>query len=136
MKALLFGTIVQKKILLTRWVELAYNLIIEFLGRMGWSYMELTREEAWKLLTEYNQDAFHLKHAQIVEGVMRYFARELGYGEQEEFWGIVGLLHDLDFERYPEQHCIKEQEIMRERGIDASVKECVRSGAEIRKEKV
>lgn len=98
--------------------------------------MELTREEAWKLLTEYNQDAFHLKHAQIVEGVMRYFARELGYGEQEEFWGIVGLLHDLDFERYPEQHCIKEQEIMRERGIDASVKECVRSGAEIRKEKV
>ncbi len=91
--------------------------------------MELTREEAWKLLTEYNQDAFHLKHAQIVEGVMRYFARELGYGEQEEFWGIVGLLHDLDFERYPEQHCIKEQEIMRERGIDASVKECVRSGA-------
>lgn len=88
---------------------------------MGWSYMELTREEAWKLLTEYNQDAFHLKHAQIVEGVMRYFARELGYGEQEEFWGIVGLLHDLDFERYPEQHCIKEQEIMRERGIDEVV---------------
>lgn len=102
MIGLLFGIIVQKKILLTRWVELAYNLIIEFLGRMGWSYMELTREEAWKLLTEYNQDAFHLKHAQIVEGVMRYFAMELGYGEQEEFWGIVGLLHDLDFERYPE----------------------------------
>ena len=58
----------------------------------------MTREEAWNLLTEYNKDAFHLEHAQIVENTMRYFARELGYGEEEEFWGIVGLLHDLDFE--------------------------------------
>ena len=49
---------------------------------------------------------------------MRYFSKELGYGDEEEFWGIVGLLHDLDFEQYPEQHCIKEQEIMRERGLD------------------
>ena len=76
----------------------------------------MTREEAWELLTEYNQDPFHLKHAQIVEGVMRYFARELGYGEEADFWGLVGLLHDLDFERYPEQHCIKEEEILRQRG--------------------
>ena len=59
----------------------------------------MTREEAWELLTEYNQDPFHLKHAQIVEGVMRYFARELGYGEEADFWGLVGLLHDLDVER-------------------------------------
>ena len=81
----------------------------------------MTREEAWELLTEYNQDPFHLKHAQIVEGVMRYFAQELGYGEEADFWGLVGLLHDLDFERYPEQHCIKEQEIMRERGIDERI---------------
>ena len=52
---------------------------------------------------------------------MRYFAKELGYGEEEEFWGIVGLLHDLDFEKYPEEHCIKSQEIMRERGVDERV---------------
>ncbi len=78
----------------------------------------ITREEAWELLTEYNKDAFHLKHAQVVEGVMRYFARQLGYSEEEDFWGIVGLLHDLDFEQYPEEHCIKQQEIMKERGID------------------
>lgn len=77
-----------------------------------------TREEAWEFLTEYNKDAFHLKHAQVVEGVMRYFARQLGYSEEEDFWGIVGLLHDLDFEQYPEEHCIKQQEIMKERGID------------------
>lgn len=78
----------------------------------------ITRDEAWQLLTEYNQDHFHRRHAVTVEGVMRYFAKELGYGDEEEFWGIVGLLHDLDFEQYPEQHCIKEQEIMRERGLD------------------
>ena len=78
----------------------------------------ITRDEAWQLLTEYNQDHFHRRHAVTVEGVMRYFAKELGYGDEKEFWGIVGLLHDLDFEQYPEQHCIKEQEIMRERGLD------------------
>ncbi len=77
-----------------------------------------TREEAWELLTEFNQDEFHLKHARIVEGAMKYFARELGYAEEEEFWGIVGLLHDLDFEIYPQEHCIKSQEILRDRGID------------------
>ena len=56
-----------------------------------------------------------------VEGVMRWFANELGYGEDADFWGIVGLLHDLDLEMYPEEHCIKEQEIMRERGIDERI---------------
>ena len=81
----------------------------------------MTRAEAWELLTEYNQDEFHLQHAQTVENTMRYFAKELGYGEEEEFWGIVGLLHDLDFEKYPEEHCIKSQEIMRERGVDERV---------------
>lgn len=79
---------------------------------------DMTREAAWELLTKYNQDPFHLKHAETVEGVMRYFARELGYGEEEDFWGIVGLLHDLDFELWPEQHCVKEQELMREAGVD------------------
>ncbi len=79
---------------------------------------DITREEAWALLTEYNKEEFHLKHAQIVEGVMRYFANKLGYGGEADFWAIAGLLHDLDFEMFPEQHCIKEQEIMRERGLD------------------
>ena len=80
--------------------------------------MSITREEAWNLLNEFNKEPFHIRHAEVVEGIMKYFARKLGYGEEEEFWGIVGLLHDLDFEQYPEQHCIKEQEIMKERGID------------------
>ncbi len=82
---------------------------------------QLTRNEAWDLLTEYNKEAFHLKHALIVEGVMRSFSRKLGYENEEDFWGIVGLLHDLDFELYPEQHCIKQQEIMRERGVDPEI---------------
>jgi len=78
----------------------------------------MTREEAWNLLTEYNKDEFHLEHAEIVEGVMKYFAHKLGYAEEEDFWGNVGLLHDLDFERYPDEHCIKSQEIMREAGLE------------------
>ena len=81
----------------------------------------MTREEAWELLTEYNQDEFHLLHAKTVENTMRYFARELGFADEEDFWGIVGLLHDLDFEKYPEEHCIKSQEIMKERGIDEKI---------------
>ena len=78
----------------------------------------MTREQAWALLTEYNQEPFHLTHAQTVEGVMRYFANKLGYGEEADFWAMVGLLHDLDFERYPQEHCVKSQEIMAERGLD------------------
>ena len=81
----------------------------------------LTRDEAWALLTEYNQDPFHLEHAQIVEQTMRYFADKLGYGDEKDFWGLVGLLHDLDFEQFPDQHCLKEQEILRERGIDERI---------------
>ena len=79
---------------------------------------DITREQAWELLSKYNKDEFHLKHAQILEGVMRYFANKLGYGDEADFWAIVGLLHDLDFEKYPEQHCIKEQEIMHGNGLD------------------
>ncbi len=81
----------------------------------------MTRNEAWELLKEYNKDKFHLKHGLTVEGVMKYFAKKLGYGNETEFWGIVGLLHDLDFERFPEEHCIKEQQIMWERGIDERI---------------
>lgn len=83
--------------------------------------MTLTREDAWKLLTKYNKDHFHLRHALTVEGIMRYFAKELGYGDEVEFWGNVGLLHDLDFEQYPEEHCVKSQELMREAGLDERI---------------
>ena len=78
----------------------------------------LTREEAWELLNEYNKEPFHLRHGETVEGVMRYLAQELGYGDEVDFWGNVGLLHDLDFEQWPEEHCAKVQELMRERDID------------------
>ena len=76
----------------------------------------MTREQALTLLKEYNAEPFHLKHALTVEGVMKYFADLLGYGSERDFWGLVGLLHDLDFEKYPDEHCIKEQEILREAG--------------------
>ena len=78
----------------------------------------MNREEAWNLLSEYNQDEFHLEHAQIVGSTMRYFAEKLGYGEEKDFWEIVGILHDLDFEKYPEQHCIKAPELLREAGAE------------------
>jgi predicted hydrolase (HD superfamily) len=78
----------------------------------------INREAAWALLTKYNREAFHLRHAQIVEGAMRYFALSLGHEDEVDFWAIVGLLHDLDFEMYPEEHCIRQQQIMREDGLD------------------
>ena len=81
----------------------------------------ITREQAFDLLKEYNKEAFHIEHAEIVENTLKYFAKELGYAKDEEFWGIVGLLHDLDFEQYPQEHCIKEQELMRAHGIDEAV---------------
>lgn len=81
----------------------------------------MTREEAWQLLTTYNKEPFHLRHAITVEHVMGWFARELGYGEEAEYWSLVGLLHDLDFERWPEEHCKKSQELMRQAGVDESM---------------
>ena len=80
--------------------------------------MSLNYNEALALLKEYNEGDFHLKHAYVVYDVMGWFAETLGYGEEKDFWVVVGLLHDLDFERYPDQHCIKSQEIMRERGLE------------------
>lgn len=76
----------------------------------------MNREEALKLLKKYNKEEFHLIHAFTVEGVMRYFARELG--EDEEYWGIVGLLHDVDFEQYPEEHCHRARKILKEAGAN------------------
>jgi predicted hydrolase (HD superfamily) len=81
----------------------------------------LSRDRAWDLLRRYNRDPFHIRHALTVEGVMRWYAAELGYGGEEEFWGITGLLHDVDFEQYPEQHCIKAAELLREAGADEAL---------------
>lgn len=73
---------------------------------------KITREQAMALLQEYNKEAFHIQHALTVEGVMRWYAKELGYGEDEEYWAITGLLHDIDFELYPEEHCRKAPELL------------------------
>ena len=81
----------------------------------------ISREEAWKLLLKYNQDHFHIQHALTVEGTMKWFAKELGYGQDEEYWGIVGLLHDIDFEKYPQEHCIKAPELLREAGVGEDI---------------
>lgn len=79
--------------------------------------LKLNRNDAWELLKKYNKESFHLHHGVTVEGVMKYFARELGYGEDEEFWGLCGLLHDIDFGMFPDEHCIKAPELLAE--IDA-----------------
>ena len=78
--------------------------------------MELDRAQAWALLTQYNKEAFHLRHALTVESVMGWYARELGYGDRADFWAMVGLLHDLDFECWPEEHCTKEKALLTELG--------------------
>lgn len=83
--------------------------------------MELNREQALALLKEYNQEPFHLRHAFTVEAVLRWFANRLGYGDQADFWATVGLLHDLDFERYPEEHCVKTREIMTGLNLDPAL---------------
>jgi predicted hydrolase (HD superfamily) len=76
----------------------------------------ITRTRAWELLRQYNQDPFHLQHALTVEGIMKWYARDLGFGAEEEFWGMVGLLHDIDFEQYPAEHCIRAPELLRQGG--------------------
>ena len=78
---------------------------------------KITREQALELLKKYNKETFHIQHGLTVEGVMRWYAKELGYGDEEEYWGITGLLHDIDFELYPEQHCQKAPELLREGGV-------------------
>ena len=76
----------------------------------------MTREEAFTLLQKYNKDPFHIQHALTVEAVMKWYANELGYVDDAEYWGIVGLLHDIDFELYPEEHCLKAPELLQEGG--------------------
>ena len=80
--------------------------------------MAIKREQALALLQKYNKEPFHIQHGLTVEGVMRWFAQELGFGDQVDFWGLCGLLHDVDFEMYPEEHCKKAPELLAE--IEAS----------------
>ena len=86
-----------------------------------------TREEAWELLTKYNKDHFHLRHALTVEGIMRHMAKEAGYSDEADFWATVGLLHDIDFELYPTEHCHKCREIFTEHGVDERLSRAVTS---------
>ncbi|MDR0312258.1 MAG: hydrolase [Treponema sp.] len=83
--------------------------------------LSINREEAWKLFTQYNKDPFHIQHALTVEGVMKWYANELGYGEDADFWAIVGLLHDIDFEEYPAEHCLKAHELLAAAGADETL---------------
>lgn len=80
--------------------------------------MNFTREAAWELLTKYNEEPFHLRHAITVEQVMGWFAHKLGHGEEADFWSLVGLLHDVDFEQWPEEHCIKCRELLEQAGAE------------------
>ncbi|MDR0354502.1 MAG: hydrolase [Deltaproteobacteria bacterium] len=89
----------------------------------------ISRSQAWSLLTKYNQEPFHLQHAETVEGVMRWFAQDLGYGDDVDYWGVVGLLHDIDFEQFPDQHCLKAPELLREAGVGEDVIKSVVSHA-------
>jgi predicted hydrolase (HD superfamily) len=81
----------------------------------------MNRENAFELLKKYNTDSFHIQHALTVEAVMKWYADELGYQEERDYWGIVGLLHDIDFEKYPDQHCIKAPELLRDAGVEESI---------------
>ena len=81
----------------------------------------ITRNEAFELLKKYNKDSFHIQHSLTVEAVMKWYANELGYGDKAEYWGIVGLLHDIDFELYPEEHCLKAPELLKEGGVDDDI---------------
>ena len=77
----------------------------------------ISREEAFELLKKYNKEPFHIQNALTVEGVMRWSAGELVYGDDADYWAITGLLHDIDFERYPEEHCQKAPELLKEGGV-------------------
>lgn len=81
----------------------------------------IAREKALELLQKYNKDPFHIQHGLTVEAVMKWYAQELGYGDDAEYWGIVGLLHDIDFELYPDEHCLKAPEMLREAGVGEDV---------------
>lgn len=81
----------------------------------------IARNDAFALLKKYNKDPFHIQHALTVEAVMKQYANELGYGEDAEYWGIVGLLHDIDFELYPAEHCLKAPELLKDGGVSDDI---------------
>ena len=81
----------------------------------------ITRNDAFALLKKYNKDPFHIQPALTVEAVMKWYANELGYGEDAEYWGIVGLLHDIDFELYPAEHCLKAPELLKDGGVSDDI---------------
>ena len=83
--------------------------------------MQMNREQAWVLLREYNKEPFHLRHALTLEAVMRWYANELGYSDQADFWAQAGLLHDIDFEQFPEEHCVKARKLLEARDIDPAL---------------
>ena len=88
---------------------------------IGGKIFIMTREEAFELLKKYNSDPFHIRHAITVEAVMKWFAKDQGYGDEADYWGLVGLLHDIDFELYPDQHCIKAPELLRAGGVPEDI---------------
>ena len=81
----------------------------------------IAREKAFELLKKYNEDPFHIQHALTVEAVMKWYAKELGYANEVEYWGNVGLLHDIDFGLYPKEHCLKAPEMLREAGVSEAM---------------
>ena len=89
--------------------------------------MSLSRGQAWDLLTQYNKEPFRLRHALTVEAVMDWYARELGYGDEADFWSVAGLLHDLDFELWPEEHCVKAAELLEAAGAGPALIHAVAS---------
>ena len=81
----------------------------------------ISREDALALVKAHNKEPFHIQHALTVEGVMRWFAQELGFGDDADFWGVVGLLHDIDFELYPAEHCLKAPELLKDGGVSDDI---------------
>lgn len=81
----------------------------------------LTREEALELLKKYNKEEFHIQHGETVGKTMAWFAKELGYGDEADYWEVVGILHDIDFEMWPEEHCVKAPELLREAGVSEDI---------------
>ncbi|MDR3144866.1 MAG: hydrolase [Treponema sp.] len=88
---------------------------------MGDRKESISRAAAWELLKKYNKDPFHLQHALTVEGIMKWYARDLGYSGEADYWGVIGLLHDIDFEEYPGEHCVKAPELLREGGAGEDI---------------
>lgn len=101
--------------------EALWSIIVDKFSKLRKAGMKmksnLTREEALELLKKYNREPFHIQHGLTVEKVMRWYADELGYGDEKDYWGITGLLHDIDFELYPEEHCRKAPELLRKGGV-------------------